>query len=67
VAALTSMKIDPSAVGNIRGVVIAGRDAGNDKDHLRRLKGMLSGRIALLTFDDLLASLAALLEQMRRL
>jgi hypothetical protein len=67
VAALASMKIDAQLVGNIRGVVIAGRDRGNDKDHLRRLKGMLSGRISLLTFDDLAASLAALVEQMRRL
>jgi Domain of unknown function (DUF4263) len=67
VAALTSMKIEAQMVGNIRGVVIAGRDRGNDKDHLRRLKGMLSGRILFLTFDDLAASLAALVEQMRRL
>jgi len=67
VAALASMKIDAQMVGNIRGVVIAGRDRGNDKDHLRRLKGMLSGRITFLTFDDLAASLAALIEQMRRL
>ena len=67
VAALASMKIDGQMVGNIRGVVIAGRDRGNDKDHLRRLKGMLSGRITFLTFDDLAASLAALIEQMRRL
>jgi hypothetical protein len=61
------MKIDAQMVGNIRGVVIAGRDRGNDKDHLRRLKAMLSGRISFLTFDDLEASLAALIEQMRRL
>ena len=61
------MKIDPLSVGNIKGVVIAGRDSGNDKDHLRRLKSMLSGRIALLTFEDLSGSLAALVEQMRRL
>jgi len=67
VAALASMKIDAQMVGNIRGVVIAGRDRKNDKDHLRRLKGMLSGRISFLTFDDLAASLAALVEQMRRL
>ena len=67
VAALASMKIDAQMVGNIRGVVIAGRDRGTDKDHLRRLKGMLSGRISFLTFDDLAASLAALIEQMRRL
>jgi len=66
VAALAAMKID-APVGSIRGVVIAGRDRGNDKDHLRRLKGMLSGKIAFLTFDDLEASLAALVEQMRRL
>ena len=67
VAALTAMRIDPQMVGNIRGVVIAGRDAGYDKDHLRRLKSVLSGRISFLTFDDLAASLSALVEQMRRL
>jgi hypothetical protein len=67
VAALASMKIEPQMVGNVRGVIIAGRDRGNDKDHLRRLKSMLSGRIAFLTFDDLAGSLAALIEQMRRL
>ena len=37
-----------------------GRDRGNDKDHLRRLKGMLSGRITFLTFDDLAGALLRL-------
>jgi len=61
------MNIDARMVGNIRGVVIAGRDRGYDGEDLRRLKGMQRDRISFLTFDDLAASLSALVEQMRGL
>lgn len=56
-AVLDDFKIDRSHVSTIRGVVIAGRDVGNDAQKLRRLKGTDWGKISLLTYDDLLFSL----------
>ncbi|HLY46766.1 MAG TPA: Shedu anti-phage system protein SduA domain-containing protein [Stellaceae bacterium] len=67
ISCLTEMRIEPTTVGNIRGVVIAGRDAGYDTAHLRQLKGVFSGRISILTYDDLLGSLATLIDQIGRL
>lgn len=66
IACLTEMKIEPNSVGNIRGVVIAGRDAGYDNAHLRQLKSVFSGRISVLTYDDLLGSLTTLISQIDR-
>jgi hypothetical protein len=59
-AVLDSLNVPRDMVGKIRGVVIAGRDAGNDAGHLRRLKGADLGRVSLFTYDDICASLAAL-------
>lgn len=59
-AILYNLRIDPSRVGAVKGVVIAGRDSGYDKEHLRKLKGRDFGRIRMLTYDDLLAGLRAL-------
>jgi Domain of unknown function (DUF4263) len=59
-AVLDSMKIGRDEVGAIRGVVIAGRDAGYDAELMRRFKGINRGRVSALTYDDLLSSLLAL-------
>lgn len=48
-------------VGAVRGVVIAGRDADYDPDHLRKLKGTDFGRIRFMSYDDLFAAFDALL------
>ena len=66
-ACLAEQKIAPELVAHIRGVVIAGRDKGYDTAHLRTLKSIFSGRISLLTYDDLTAGLGALVEQIGRL
>jgi hypothetical protein len=62
-AVLEEMRIAPEKVNKIRGVIIAGRDAGNDANHLRRLKGLYRDRVTLLTYDDLTASLAVLAQR----
>jgi hypothetical protein len=59
-ALLDSLGIARETVSRVRGVVIAGRDAGNDASQLRRLKGSDLGQVALLTYDDVAASLAKL-------
>ncbi len=51
---IREMGVDPDEVGAIRWVVIAGRDRGNDPEHLRNLKRTLPRDIQFLTFDDLL-------------
>lgn len=66
-AVLDSLKIDRDLVSSVRGVVIAGRDEGYDAQHLRRLKGADRGRITLLTYDDILFALAALIRKMSSL
>ncbi len=43
---------------------LAGRDAGNDASHLRRLKGSDHGQVTVLTYDDIAAGLAALAHSM---
>lgn len=63
-AMLDSLQVPREAVGKVREVVIAGRDAGNDANHLRRLKGSDQGRVTFLTYDDLAAGLAALVQNM---
>jgi len=66
-AALAGMSIDPDQVSLIRGVVIAGREYGYDAKHLRILKATDWGRIILLTYDDLLFALDALIEKFEQL
>jgi hypothetical protein len=51
----------------VRAVVIAGRDEGYDPDHLRKLKGRDLGKVRFLRYDDLLASLDALLRNIAKL
>lgn len=62
-AVLNSLKIDQNAVSSVRGVVIAGRDLGYDARNLRRLKGVDYGRVAFLTYDDLVFALDALVRR----
>lgn len=60
-AFVTCIGAEPKQVGAVRGVVIAGRDADYDLDHLRKLKGVDFGRIRFMTYDDLFAAFDALL------
>jgi Domain of unknown function (DUF4263) len=62
-ALVDSLNISRDMVSKVRGVVIAGRDAGNDASYLRRLKGSDYGPVTLLTYDDLAAGLAALAQK----
>jgi hypothetical protein len=66
-AVLASLKIAPDAVGKIRGLVVAGRDAGYDAEHLRILKGAERGPISFLTYDDLAQGLSTLIRRMTTL
>ena len=63
-AMLDSLKIEREEVSAIRGVVIVGRDSGYDAHRLRKLKGVDRGRITLLTYDDLLFALDALIRRL---
>jgi len=62
-AVLDSLKIERDAVSIVRGIVIAGCDTGYDARDLRKLKGADWGRVAFLTYDDLLFALDALIRQ----
>jgi hypothetical protein len=64
---LDTLGIDRQMVGKVRGVVIAGRDAGYDAKHLRRLKGTDHGQVQFLTYDDLVGDLAALAQSIGEL
>jgi hypothetical protein len=57
VAALDCLGLRPEQVGTVRSVVIAGRDATYPQENLRKLKARDSGRVKLLTYDDVLNSL----------
>lgn len=59
-AVLDALGIPRDEVGVVRGVVIAGVDAGWDVDNLRKLKGRnRTSNIPFYTFDDLASSLEA--------
>jgi hypothetical protein len=61
-ACLESMGLGRANVAKVRGVVIAGRDAGSSDDENRRLKAREVGnRISFLTYDDLLGGLRSLI------
>jgi hypothetical protein len=62
-AVLDSLQIERGAVSVIRGIVIAGRDGGYDARDLRRLKGADYGRVAFLSYDDILFALDALMRR----
>ena len=62
-AVLDSLQIEREAVSLIRGIVVAGRDVGYDARDLRKLKGTDYGRIAFLTYDDLLFAMDALIRR----
>jgi hypothetical protein len=67
IAFLSELNIEPDAVSAVRGVVIAGRDKGQDAKQLRALKGRDRGRILFRTFDDLLFSVGSLARDMVKL
>lgn len=66
-AVLGSLGIDRDKVSKVRGIVIAGRDAGNDASDLRRLKGTDHGQVTILTYNDITAGLATLAHSMSKL
>jgi len=59
-----SLHVPREMVSTVRGVVIAGRDLGNDASHLRGLKARHRGEIRFLTYDDLAAALAVLAQSL---
>jgi hypothetical protein len=66
-ALLDSLGIDRDEVGIIRGVIIAGRDAGYDAKNLRKLKGADWGRSTFLTYDDVVFAMDALIRRVEGL
>ena len=67
IAVLTGFDLQPDIVTQIRGVVIAGRDGGYEKSHLRRIKSTDYGRINFYTYDDLLFGLGNLIRGLEEL
>lgn len=63
IAILDGLSIDPKSVNKVVGVVIAGRDAGNDAADLRALR-MRPNEYQFFTYDDLLFALDALVRDM---
>lgn len=61
---IQSMRLCPQDVSAVRGVVIMGRDAQCTRTDLRKLKATDFGEVALLTYDDLLGSLRALIRSL---
>jgi hypothetical protein len=59
-AALECIGISANEVASVRGVIVAGRDAGYDGEKLRNLKARDFGRISLCTYDDVVTSLGGL-------
>lgn len=59
-----SLHVSREMVSTVRGVVIAGRDLGNNASHLRGLKARYRGEIKFLTYDDLAAALATLAQSL---
>ena len=59
-----SLHVPREMVSTVRGVVIAGRDLGNNANHLRALKARYRGEIRFLTYDDLAAALAVLAQSL---
>jgi hypothetical protein len=60
--------VDRKEVGAVHAVVVAGRDAGYDPEHLRRLKGNAGyARVKVMTYDDLLANLGTLIRSLEAL
>lgn len=66
-AILRSMKLKPEDVSMIKGVVIAGRDTGWDKDKLHKLKGKNLGDVSFYTYDDILGDLYTLLQNLNKI
>jgi hypothetical protein len=60
VAGLHCIGLKPEEVTNIKGIVIAGRDAPYDSEHLRRLKWDASDKMGFYTYDDIIRSVAGL-------
>jgi hypothetical protein len=67
-AVLECIGVDRKEVGAVHAVVVAGRDAGYDPEHLRRLKGNAGyARVKVMTYDDLLANLGTLIRSLEAL
>lgn len=63
---LADMNLRDEEIAKIRGVVVMGREAGHEREHLRRLKASNFGDVTLLTYDDLLSGLAELIRSVKR-
>lgn len=66
-AVLHDFGLELSAVTNIKGVVIVGRDKGYDPKHLRKLKCYDFADVEFFTYDDLVNSLVSLVRGMKSL
>jgi Shedu protein SduA, C-terminal len=66
-AVLACIGLRSDEVTNIKGIVILGRDTGNNKNHLRKLKWTDFGKIAFFTYDDLLNSMVDLVRRINEL
>ncbi|PQO45592.1 Shedu anti-phage system protein SduA domain-containing protein [Blastopirellula marina] len=66
-AVLECLNLSVNEVSKVSGVVIAGRDSGQDAKSLQRLKSEDHGRVRFLTFDDLLGNLNATISAFRSL
>lgn len=65
-ACLSDLRLKDEEVTKVRGLVIIGREADEERENLRRLKAGMSGDVGLLTYDDLSASLVQLIREVGR-
>ncbi|HMV29278.1 MAG TPA: hypothetical protein PKE23_07820, partial [Anaerolineales bacterium] len=67
IACLEMMGLKSDQVTSVRGVVIIGRDKGNDHEHLRKIKATDFGRKLFMTYDDFIQGLEILIREMKGL
>ena len=67
VARLADLRLEGEVVNKIRGMVIAGREAGCNPDHLSKLKKRGNDGFGFMTYDDLLGSLDLLIEKLKNI
>ena len=63
---LADMNLRDEEITKVRGLVVMGREAGHDREHLRRLKASNFGDVTILTYDDLASGLAELIRSVKR-
>lgn len=67
ITVLNELDIDTNEINKIRGVAIVGRELGYEAQMVRKLKMSFGGEVDLLTYDDILGSMDAIIESFVKL